>query len=97
MLALTEEAVARFVEEAVEAKHSVKSGRSGPGLQSELDRLERACRDMRREEYVATVSGRSGLKAVPLRADRLALPPAGSAGTFDLAPHLSPAVRRRKE
>ena len=83
MLALTEDAVARFVEEAVERRHSVGTGRSGPELRKELARLERACREMGRDEYTAQVGGGSRVKAVRLDPDRLALPPKGCAGGFD--------------
>ena len=94
MLRLTGDAVTRHVEEAVAKKHSVNTGRSGPELRKELERLERACREMGRNEYTAKVSGGRSLKAVKLDPERLALPPAGTAGHFDLAPLLSPALRR---
>ena len=94
MLRLSEDAVARHVGEAVERKHAVSTGRSGPELRKELERLERACREMGREEYTAQVSGGASVKAVRLDPERLALPPAGTAGRFDVAPLLSPALRR---
>ena len=91
MLELAREQVLRFARASRKEKPTVNSGRAGATLVEELRALEEACSEMG-EEYIGELrkAGRAGLK---LDAEKLSLPPEGTAGGFDITGLLSAELR----
>ena len=91
MLELAQEQALRFARASRKEKPTVNSGRAGASLVETLRALEEACSEMG-NEYVGELkkAGKAGLK---LDAEKLSLPPDGTAGGFDIAGLLSKELR----
>ena len=72
-------------------KPAIDSGRAGATLVETLRGLEDACREMG-DDYLGTMR-KTGRAVLKLEAEKLSLPPAGTAGRFDVSALRSPELR----
>ena len=91
MLGLAREQALRFARASRKVKPTVSSGRAGASLVEELRALEKACSEMG-DEYLGTL-GKAGKAGLRLEAEKLSLPPEGTAGGFDITSLLSAELR----
>ena len=91
MLKLAQEQALRFARASRMVKPAIDSGRAGATLVETLRGLEDACREMG-DDYLGTMR-KTGRACLKLEAEKLSLPPDGTAGRFDVSALRSPELR----